>query len=118
MYYVGCDQHKKYSFVVAKDQDGNTMDQQKLYHTDKASLKQFFGSLPKHSIVALQSYGFDHWLGDMLEDMNLQVKLSHTARTKAIAKERIKTDKVSANVLADLVRCKNAPSITSSIACN
>jgi hypothetical protein len=69
MYSTGCDQHKKYSYVVAKDEDGNTVDQAKLYHTDKETMKAYFSSLPQGSTVALESCGFDHWLGDMLEDI-------------------------------------------------
>lgn len=109
MYYVGCDQHKKYSFVVSKDQDGNTVNQIKLYHTDIDSMKQYFSSLPQGSTVALEACGFDHWLGDMLEDIGLSIKLAHTSKTKAIAEEKIKTDKISASVLADLLRVNLLP---------
>jgi transposase len=109
MYTIGCDQHKKYSFVVTKDENGNTVDQVKLYHTDKEIMKTYFSSLPQGSVVALESCGFDHWLGDMLEQLGMIVKLAHTAKTKAIAEERIKTDKISANVLADLLRTNLLP---------
>ena len=109
MYYVGCDQHKKYSFVVVKDQKGKTLNQAKLYHADKVNMKDYFKVLPKDSIVALETCGFDHWLTDMLQELELSVKLSHTAKTKAIAQERIKTDKISASVLADLIRVDMLP---------
>jgi len=104
MHYVGCDQHKKYSFVVVKDQKGKTLNQTKLYHADKENMKDYFKTLPKDSIVALETCGFDHWLTDMVQELGLSAKLSHTAKTKAIAEERIKTDKISASVLADLLR--------------
>ena len=45
----------------------------------------------------------------MLEDLGLNFKLAHTAKTKAIAEERIKTDKISASVLADLLRADLLP---------
>lgn len=109
MYTIGCDQHKKYSFVVTKDENGNTIDQIKLYHTDKEMMKNYFSSFPQGSIVALESCGFDHWLGDMLEELGMSVKLAHTAKTKAIAEERIKTDKISAHILADLLRTNLLP---------
>lgn len=109
MYQVGCDQHKRYSFVVSKDQEGNIVDQLKLYHADKEKVKEYFSGLPKGSIVALEACGFDHWLGDLIEEAGLSVKLAHTAKTKAIAEERIKTDKLSASVLADLLRLNLLP---------
>ena len=109
MHYVGCDQHKKYSFVVVKDQKGKTLNQAKLYHADKDNMKDYFRALPGGSLVALETCGFDHWLSDMLAELGLSVKLSHTAKTKAIAEERIKTDKISASVLADLLRVDMLP---------
>ncbi len=109
MYTIGCDQHKKYSYLVSKDQKGNTVDQLKLYHSDKEKIREYFKSVPKDSIVVLESCGFDHWLGDMVEEIGLSVKLAHTAKTKAIAEEKIKTDKISANVLADLMRANMLP---------
>ena len=109
MYYVGCDQHKKYSYVVCKDQNGNHIDQIKLYHSEKEKMKEYFSRLPEDSIVGLEACGFDHWIGDMLEELGLDVKLAHAAKTKAIAEERIKTDKISANVLADLLRLDMMP---------
>jgi len=109
MYYVGCDQHKKYSFVVCKDQNGSIVNQTKLYHANRDNMKDYFNALPKDSVVALETCGFDHWLTDMLQELGLSTKLSHTAKTKAIAEERIKTDKISASVLADLLRVDMLP---------
>jgi len=54
--------------VVPKDENGNTIDSIKLYHTDKEKMKNYFSSFLKGSVVALESCGFDHWLGDMLEE--------------------------------------------------
>ncbi|MBD3271160.1 MAG: IS110 family transposase [Elusimicrobia bacterium] len=107
--FVGCDLHKKYSYVVTKDQHGNTIDSVKLYHADKTELKNFFSALPKDSQVALESCSFNYWVGDLIESIGLPVKIAHTAKTKAIAEERIKTDKISAGVLADLLRTNLLP---------
>lgn len=109
MYTVGCDQHKRYSFVISKDQDGNTVDQLKLYHADKDEMKDYFRALPEGSRVALEASGFSFWLADMLQELNIDVKLVHAAKAKAIAEERIKTDKMSAGVLADLLRVNMLP---------
>lgn len=45
----------------------------------------------------------------MIEEVGLGVKLAHTAKTKAIAEEKIKTDKISAGVLSDLLRADLLP---------
>ncbi|NWF91412.1 MAG: hypothetical protein HXY46_00720 [Syntrophaceae bacterium] len=81
---VGCDQHKKYSFVVTMDENGNALDQVKLYHTDKERMKTYFSSLPQGSVVALESCGFDHWLGDMLEELGMTVKLAHKGKKEDV----------------------------------
>lgn len=104
MYYVGCDQHKHYSQVMTKDKEGSIKDQAKLYHNDRDRLTEYFSSLPKDSIVLLEASGFEPWLCDLLQELGLNVKLAHPFKTKAIAEEKIKTDKISAGVLADLLR--------------
>lgn len=72
-------------------------------------MNDYFKALPPNSCVALEASGFDLWLGDFLEDAGFNVSLAHTARAKAIAQERIKTDKISASVLADLLRANLLP---------
>ena len=104
MYNVGCDQHKYYSFVAAKDREGTVMNQEKLYHNDRERIVEYFSSLPKDSAVLLEASGFAPWLADLIQELGVDVKLAHPLRTRAIAEEKIKTDKLSAHVLADLLR--------------
>lgn len=104
MYLVGCDQHKHYSQVMVKDKEGNIKDQAKLYHNDRDKLTNYFTSLPGDSTVLLEASGFEPWLCDLLQELGFNVKLAHPLKTRAIAEERIKTDKISAGVLADLLR--------------
>lgn len=103
-YDVGCDQHKHYSVVTAKDKNGDLMEQTKLYHSDRDSIVNYFSSLPKESTVLLEASGFDPWLCDLIQECGINVKLAHPFKTRAIAEERIKTDKLSSSVLADLLR--------------
>lgn len=104
MYYVGCDQHKHYTVVTAKDKEGNLMSHERLHHSDRERLTNYFSSLPEGSKVLLEACGFEPWLCDLLQEMNLNVKLAHPLKTKAIAEEKIMTDKISSSVLADLLR--------------
>jgi len=104
MYYVGCDQHKHYSQIAVKDETGQMIEQQKLYHHDRDALKAYFDKLPSDSLIALEASGFQPWLCDLLSELELKFKLVHPRKTRAIAEEKIKTDKLSASVLADLLR--------------
>ena len=78
--------------MVVKGQKGKTLEQVKLYHADKDNMKDYFKALPKGSIVTLEICRFGRWLTDMVQELGLFTKLSHTAKIKAIAEERIKTD--------------------------
>lgn len=104
MYYIGCDQHKYYSQVTEKDQQGRTMNRQKLYHNDRENMKTYFNQLPKDSVIALEANGYEPWLCDLVQEAGLTLKLVHPKKTRAIAEEKIKTDKFSASILADLLR--------------
>lgn len=103
-YAVGCDQHKHYSLVIAKDQNGNIMNQEKLYHNDRDKIVDYFSSLPQDSTVLLEATGYEPWLCDLIQECGLNVKLAHPFKTRAIAEEKIMTDKISSSVLADLIR--------------
>jgi transposase len=105
MYYVGCDQHKHYSVVTAKDKDGAVMaETKKLYHNERQKFVEYFSSLPKDSVVLLEANGYEPWLCDLIQETGLNVKLAHPLKTRAIAEEKIMTDKLSSSVLADLLR--------------
>lgn len=103
-YYIGCDQHKHYSQVTAKDKDGNLVNQEKLYHHDRERMVKYFSSLSKDSVVLLEATGYEPWLCDLIQETGLDVKLAHPFKTRAIAEEKIMTDKLSSNVLSDLLR--------------
>lgn len=104
MYYVGCDQHKHYSLVIAKDKNGVMKEHKKLYHTQREEMVDFYSSLPEGSTVAIEASGFGFWQCDLLQELGINVKLTNPAKTRAIAEEKIKTDKLSANILSDLLR--------------
>jgi transposase len=49
------------------------------------------------------------WLSDLLQDLGLEVKLANPSKVKIIAESNIKTDKVDALVLAQLLRTNFLP---------
>jgi transposase len=50
-----------------------------------------------------------YWLCDLLEEIEVPVRLAHPLKTKAIASARIKTDKLDAATLAHLLRADLVP---------
>jgi len=104
MYYVGCDQHKQYTVVTVKSKEGTVVSHKKLLHDDREELARYFSRLPQDSAVLLEASGFAPWLADLIQELGFDVRLAHPLRTRAIAEEKIKTDKLSADILADLLR--------------
>lgn len=103
MYTIGCDQHKHFCQLAVLDEKGKMIQQQKLYHDDREGLKRYFSSLPVGSQMAVEASGFEAWLADFVQELGVEVHLSHPLKTRAIAEAKIKTDKVDAKILAQLL---------------
>ena len=103
MVCIGCDQHKFFCQLAVLDEKGKMIQQQKLYHDDREALKRYFTSLPQGSEMAIEASGFESWLADFVQDLGIKVHLSNPLKTRAIAEAKIKTDKVDAKILAQLL---------------
>jgi len=107
MYYIGVDYHKRYSYLVVKDKDGKVELRGKVNNT-KEEFRQLLK--PYHSgkavVEATRNWGLVYdWLEEILDD----VALAHPLKVRAIAEARIKTDKISADILCDLLRSNLLP---------
>lgn len=103
MYSVGCDQHKLFCVMHILNENGESVNQEKLYHHDHMSLTNFFSNLPKGSAMAIEACGYDAWLCDLAESFGVDIHLAHPLKTRAIAEARIKTDSLDARTLARLL---------------
>jgi len=108
MLYVGLDVHKRYVYAVAVDETGLTQSETRV-NNEKEALEQYIGSLPDRAKVALEAtYGWSH-VYDALEEHAEEIVLSHPKKTKAVASAKIKTDKIDATALAELLRTDYLP---------
>lgn len=103
MWYVGVDQHKRFSQVAVMDDRGKVVDERKLYHDDPGKLRSYFRRWGNGIAILEATRNWD-WLYDLLEEIFTTVKMSNPGRTRIIAEARVKTDKVDARVLAHLAR--------------
>ena len=107
MHYIGVDYHKKYSYVVVKDREGKVERRGKVNNTREEFhqlLKPFHPG--KAVLEATRNWGLIYdWLEEILDD----VALAHPLKVRAIAEARIKTDKISAEILCDLLRSNLLP---------
>ena len=107
MHYIGIDYHKRYSYVVVKNDKGKT-EQRGTVTNSKEAFQQFLRPYcsGKAVLEATRNWRLIYdWLEEMLDD----VALAHPLKVRAIAEARIKTDKISADILADLLRTDLLP---------
>jgi len=105
MNYAGWDLHQQFSQVVVGTKDGKKRKSIKFHHFpgmfEHSHLREFLQ--PPIEVAVEASSGW-YWVVDQLEKMGAKVHLVHPLKTKLIAESRVKTDKIDANVLFDLLR--------------
>jgi transposase len=104
MYYVGLDIHKPFTYGVIKDAEGNVVKEEKFDNTETDFGDFFEGIGPKECKIVMESTCVWEHIHGILESKGYSAKLANPVKTRAIAEARIKTDKVDANILADLLR--------------
>jgi transposase len=107
MHYIGVDYHKKYSYLVVKDKEGK-VERRGTVNNSREEFLEFLQ--PYHSgkavLEATRNWGLIYdWLEEILDD----VALAHPLKVRAIAEAKIKTDKISADILCDLLRSNLLP---------
>lgn len=107
--YVGVDYHKNYSYGVIMNEDRQILKQQRFANHPKA-VADFLGphaGADCHAVLeATRNWTVMH---DWLEEHSAEVVLAHPMKVKAIAEAKIKTDKIDATILAELLRCDLIP---------
>ena len=101
-HYAGLDLHKSMSVIVVKDQQGQLIREGRVPN-DLAALQAFFHDQPSLT-VALEATTNYIWMYDTLEALGHTVQLAHPLKVRAIASARIKTDRIDAGILCDLLR--------------
>jgi len=103
---VGLDVHKTRCVACIKTQEGRILEEFAFQNTPH-SLEELVTGLKAHPEVqvAIESTG-NLWtrIYDRLEDEQIHVTLTNLKKTRMIAEAKIKTDKLDARILADLLR--------------
>lgn len=110
MRYIGVDVGKNRCQACIMDEDGEILGEFSFTNTWEGiqALLEKTGDTKSKAVV--ESTG-NLWLRiyEALEDHGVEVKLANPYKTKAIASARIKTDKLSARILAHLLRADLIP---------
>jgi len=108
MNYVGIDLHRKFSQVHVFNNETQEATSHRMSN-DERLMTNFFNTLDGSCKIAVEATGNWYWLIDLLQAMGYEVLLSNPVQTKAIAKARIKNDKVDARTLAHLLKADLLP---------
>ena len=104
MLHIGIDMHKRFSELAAVSDAGKVIGRHTFYHDDQAALIEYFQSLDRNSIATLEATRNWYWLYELIEAAGLKMKLAHPKKVRLIAEATVKTDKIDAEVLAQLER--------------
>jgi transposase len=110
MKYVGIDYHKKYSHVAALNEMGEVICSRRLENRAE-TFQAFFRDLKEPSEAVLEASRTWGVMFDLLEGLPEihSVTLAHPQKVRAIAEAKIKTDKIDAHILAQLLRADLIP---------
>jgi transposase len=103
--FIGIDYHKRYSVFCVLDARGEVMERGRIDHLYP---EQFIGLVRRWpgSRVVFEACMNWQWLLEILEEVmpREDIVLANPFKTRIIAEAQIKTDKVDARILADLLR--------------
>ena len=102
MLHHGIDLHK-HSIVIGTVDDSGTLIASKRLRTRRADIVRYLNSADgPHSAVVETTTGW-YWLADLFHAHDIDLKLAHAFRVKAISAAKVKTDAVDAGTLAQLL---------------
>ncbi len=110
--FVGLDVHKRVLQICILDAQGKTLLEERLEEFDREKLLVFARTrLTPQDRVALEATTNTWAVARLLRPFAAEVVVSNPLATKAIAQAKVKTDKIDARVLAQLLRCDFLPSV-------
>lgn len=108
MKYMGIDIHKNSCHAVVEEEDGEEILSENFSNTRNGwnrLLSQISGDVK----AVIEASGNWYPIFDRLEDEGYETVLAHPQKVEAIASAKIKTDKIDATTLADLLRADMIP---------
>jgi transposase len=111
MLFAGCDAHKKELEFALIDGAGEVVHRERIPATREALARFAARRLGPDVTLALEATTNTWGLVELLQPLVAEVVVSNPLRTRAIAEAKVKTDKVDALVLAQLLRCDYLPRV-------
>jgi transposase len=110
--FIGIDYHKAYSVYCVLDAQGSNLERGRIDHACPEDFRTLVRRWPGCHLVFEASMNW-HWLFEILEREvpSERIVLANPFKTRIIAEAQIKTDKVDARILADLLRGRLVSSV-------
>jgi transposase len=107
--YIGMDVHREFA-QLAVVEDGLVRDEGRVGVTPEA-LRRWAAGLRADDQVALEATGNSDAIANLLVPLVARVVVSNPSKTRAIAEAKVKTDKVDARILAQLLAADFLPPV-------
>jgi len=109
--YIGCDIHKKQVTVCVLGEEGRVAARYRIACTREALVAFAEEHLEPSDQLALEATTHTWAVVELLEPFVARLVVSNPLRTRAIAAAKIKTDRIDARVLAELLRAGYLPEV-------
>jgi transposase len=106
---VGVDLHKDSMTICVYCPCCGEIRFQKIACKCRLQVVEFFTSLPRPHIVAIEAFGFYRWLWNLLEPLVDKLVLADATQSRALAGRRLKTDREDAQNIAELLALGRLP---------
>ena len=100
----GIDVHQKSSQVTVVDQEGEVLERATI-PTTRAGLERWFGRRERMRIL-VEASGSSPWVVRLLLELGHEVEVIDPRRVRLIAQSTLKTDRIDADILAELARLR------------
>ena len=107
MWHIGIDLHREFIVVAAIRDNGEVLEPAKLACRESGAIVDVVRALAPFRAV-IEASGTYRWLHDLLRPHGV-VLLAHPLRLRAMIQRRSKTDKLDAQLLANLLRINQIP---------
>jgi transposase len=103
--FIGIDYHKKYSTYAVINEEGKMLEQGRIDHRRPEDFQVLVKGWPEVRVVFEATSNW-HWLFELMEEAigRDRLTMANPFKTRVIAEAQVKTDKVDAAILAQLLR--------------
>lgn len=110
MRIIGVDLHTRQQTIAMLDDQTGELVEKELQHEGE-QVREFYSGLPKPVLVGIEATGSMHWFLRLLEDLEIEFRVGHPAKIRAVEPRKQKNDRRDARLLLTLLAENRFPAI-------